>query len=172
MKTLEATCKGVGCMNSAPLLVCAAVGVILLAGGIRPDAQAADAVGPESVTNEYCPVLTDRKANPEIFSDYEGKRVYFCCQACKTEFGENPEKYLGPLPQFGGVEGHGGHGGISVAQFVKPMGLTTLVMLFATALAGFFRRRKPAVLLRWHKRLAVLTLACGAVHAFLVLIFH
>ncbi|MCD6392824.1 MAG: YHS domain-containing protein [Planctomycetes bacterium] len=154
------------------MLVCAAVGVILLAGNIRGDAQTGHAVGPESVTNEYCPVLTDKKVDPEVFSDYDGKRVYFCCQACKAEFGENPEKYLGRLPQFGSMEGHGEHGGVSAAQFVKPMGVTTLVMLFATASAGFLRRRKPAVLLRWHKRLAVATLACAATHAFLVLVFH
>jgi len=95
MKTVAATRKGVGCMNTAPMLICAAVGVILLAGNIRGDAQTGHAVGPESVTNEYCPVLTDKKVDPEVFSDYEGKRVYFCCQACKAEFGENPEKYLG-----------------------------------------------------------------------------
>jgi len=119
---MNATCKERRYTTSGCLLIGVVVGVILLAGGIGPDAQAADTIG--------------------------------------------------SLPQLADVEGHGGHSGINAAQFVKPMGLTTLVMLSATALAGFFRRRKPAVLLRWHKRLAVLTLACGAAHAFLVLIFH
>ena len=27
-------------------------------------------------------------------SDYQGKTYYFCCQGCKTEFDENPEKFI------------------------------------------------------------------------------
>lgn len=72
MKTVEATCKGVGCMNGGRLLIGAAVGVILLAGGIWGDAQTGHAVGSESVTNEYCPVLTDIKANQEFFFRLRG----------------------------------------------------------------------------------------------------
>ena len=29
----------------------------------------------------------------ELFTDFEGKRYYFCAQYCKDTFEENPEKY-------------------------------------------------------------------------------
>lgn len=46
-----------------------------------------------------CPVL----GNPikkEIFVDYQGKRVFFCCPECKEKFIADPQKYLPKLPQF------------------------------------------------------------------------
>ncbi|HBG26482.1 MAG TPA: YHS domain-containing protein [Phycisphaerales bacterium] len=35
-----------------------------------------------------------------VFVEYQGKKVYFCCEQCKGEFEKNPEKYLDKLPQF------------------------------------------------------------------------
>jgi len=29
-----------------------------------------------------------------VFTDYEGRRIYFCCEKCVGAFGENPQKYL------------------------------------------------------------------------------
>ncbi|MGA2027088.1 MAG: YHS domain-containing protein [Syntrophobacteraceae bacterium] len=40
-----------------------------------------------------CPVLGG-KINQEVFVDYQGKRIYFCCAACIDEFNKDPEKYL------------------------------------------------------------------------------
>jgi YHS domain-containing protein len=40
-----------------------------------------------------CPVMGG-KVNKEIYTDHEGKRVYFCCKACIGEFRKNPEKYV------------------------------------------------------------------------------
>ncbi|HUV40216.1 MAG TPA: YHS domain-containing protein, partial [Sedimentisphaerales bacterium] len=36
----------------------------------------------------------------DIYTDYKGRRVYFCCQACKTEFEKDPQEYVSKLPQF------------------------------------------------------------------------
>jgi len=35
-----------------------------------------------------------------IFVEYQGKKVYFCCAGCKDKFKAEPEKYLAKLPQF------------------------------------------------------------------------
>jgi len=46
-----------------------------------------------------CPVLGGA-INKDIFTEYKGKKVYFCCPSCKGEFEKNPEKYVSKLPQF------------------------------------------------------------------------
>ncbi len=51
-----------------------------------------------------CPV-TGMPIDKNIWTDYKGKRVYFCTQDCKEEFLKNPEKYLSKLPQFQGQGG-------------------------------------------------------------------
>jgi YHS domain-containing protein len=130
----------------------------------------------EQVTNAICPVMPDMKAEPDIFTDYEGKRIYFCCRNCKAAFGKNPKKYLSRLPQFGGSEAHAGHEGpgyeLTLTGFIKPVGITTLSLLVLTVAAALLRRRKPKLLLKWHKRLGITTLVFAAIHVILVLIAH
>ena len=46
-----------------------------------------------------CPVLGGA-INKDIFTEYKGKKVYFCCPACKPEFEKNPEQYIAKLPLF------------------------------------------------------------------------
>jgi hypothetical protein len=38
--------------------------------------------------------------NKDVFTEYKGKKVYFCCPGCQPEFEKNPEKYVTKLPQF------------------------------------------------------------------------
>jgi YHS domain-containing protein len=52
------------------------------------------------IEQKMCPVMTDMKINPEIFTEYKGKKVYFCCTDCKAKFEVEPEKYVANLPQF------------------------------------------------------------------------
>ncbi|OYT71616.1 MAG: hypothetical protein CFK52_07470 [Chloracidobacterium sp. CP2_5A] len=33
------------------------------------------------------------------YSDYRGKRYYFCCPACKPKFDKNPRKYIRALKE-------------------------------------------------------------------------
>jgi Cu(I)/Ag(I) efflux system membrane fusion protein len=47
-----------------------------------------------------CPVLKGNPIDPKIFVEYQGKKVYFCCNDCKAAFLKNPEKYVADLPQF------------------------------------------------------------------------
>ncbi len=32
--------------------------------------------------NAYCAVVLDDPVNPEVFTDYKGQRVGFCCKGC------------------------------------------------------------------------------------------
>ena len=59
--------------------------------------MAAEGVVAESVqtTDPVCGM----DQNPEgIHADYKGRRVYFCSEYCKGEFGKDPVKYLDKLP--------------------------------------------------------------------------
>ena len=46
-----------------------------------------------------CPVMKS-PIDKEIFVEYKGKKVYFCCADCKAVFEKDPEKYVKDLPQF------------------------------------------------------------------------
>jgi len=52
-----------------------------------------------AVEQKICPVVAG-PIDKNIYTDYKGKRVYFCCQGCKVEFEKDPEKYVPKLPQF------------------------------------------------------------------------
>jgi YHS domain-containing protein len=47
-----------------------------------------------------CPVMDGNPINKNIFVEYKGKKVYFCCEKCKATFEKDPEKYIANLPQF------------------------------------------------------------------------
>ncbi len=46
---------------------------------------------------ETCPVMGG-KIDKKIYTDYNGRRIYFCCESCKGAFAKEPEKYLKKLP--------------------------------------------------------------------------
>jgi YHS domain-containing protein len=47
-----------------------------------------------------CPVM-GYTINKKIYADYQGKRVYFCCGSCISEFKKDPEKYIKKLEDQG-----------------------------------------------------------------------
>ena len=58
--------------------------------------------------NEKCPLMTDDDIDGEQLVEYEGVKVFFCCQECRKVFNANP-KYvvkasLDLLPQFAGIK--------------------------------------------------------------------
>ncbi len=53
----------------------------------------------ENTEQTTCPVMGG-KIDKQYFTEYKGKKVYFCCPGCETEFLKDPEKYLSKLPQF------------------------------------------------------------------------
>ena len=42
---------------------------------------------------KMCPVMGN-PINKEVYSDYNGKRIYFCCKDCSEKFKENPDQYI------------------------------------------------------------------------------
>ena len=47
-----------------------------------------------------CPLMGG-KINKEIFADFDGKRVYFCCKGCVAPFNKEPAKYIKQLEDKG-----------------------------------------------------------------------
>ena len=47
-----------------------------------------------------CPVMDGMKIDKNVFVEYKGQKVYFCCNDCKGKFEAAPEKYVANLPQF------------------------------------------------------------------------
>jgi len=89
---------------SALALAVAASGTASAAGPGDDGAPAAPAALPAGA-NTMCPVLTDEPVDPAIWVDYQGRRVYLCCQRCRKKFLEDPVPYLAALeasPRAGG----------------------------------------------------------------------
>lgn len=144
------------------------------------------------IIQKTCPVMVGNKIDPNIFSEYQGKKVYFCCESCKANFDAAPEKYLARLPQFSTDEKeahvtqveaaeHEGHVheepesrslSFPWGRLIVPMGITTFSLLVLTFLAGWFMAKKRKLLFRWHRRLAIATLVSATIHALLVILFH
>jgi uncharacterized membrane protein len=53
----------------------------------------------EEVTNEFCPVMEGTPVSEDLYLDYRGVRVHFCCESCVTDFRNDPEKYVPLLPE-------------------------------------------------------------------------
>ncbi len=47
-----------------------------------------------------CPVQHG-KINKDLYVDYQGQRIYFCCKECIPIFQKNPEAYLERMRQEG-----------------------------------------------------------------------
>lgn len=66
------------------------------------DKKESSAVMGESKAQTVCPVMGG-KINKQFFTDYQGKRVYFCCGGCDETFTKEPDKYLAKLKDQGVV---------------------------------------------------------------------
>ncbi len=82
-----------GCQKDKPVVGTQTVATTAKEAAPAP-AQAAQT--PEQTT---CPVMGG-PINKSIFIEYQGKKVYFCCNGCPDMFKANPEKYISKLPQF------------------------------------------------------------------------
>ena len=49
-----------------------------------------------------CPVMGN-PINKEVFTDYKGMRIYFCCAGCIEPFQAEPEKYLKVIADRGEI---------------------------------------------------------------------
>ena len=82
-------------MSKLKSLVLVAVMAVCTAGAVLGSPLSAQAKAQTT-----CPVMGGN-INKNIFADYQGKRVYFCCNGCDAEFNKNPEKYLKMLEEQG-----------------------------------------------------------------------
>ncbi len=57
------------------------------------DTPAVAAVEPPAA-NTVCPVMEGNPIRKDLFVDYNGKRVYFCCPGCIPAFKADPGKYM------------------------------------------------------------------------------
>ncbi len=136
------------------------------------------------VVQKQCPVMVGNKIDPNIYTDYKSKRVFFCCQSCKSAFSKHPEKYLSRLPQFTSVDAgskieehdvHNHADEFSLASLAEPTGALTLVLVAVTVCLGVLRRvrkLKPRLLLKLHKIIGFCALGSGLIHATIILLGH
>ena len=54
----------------------------------------------EAKPQATCPVLAGN-IDKNVYADYKGKRIYFCCKGCDAEFNKDPGKYLKKLEEQG-----------------------------------------------------------------------
>lgn len=76
-------------MKSTVALIVALLAIIAVAFTVT----AGDTESSESKEKSDCPVMGG-KVNKEIYEEYNGERIYFCCESCREKFKEDPEKYL------------------------------------------------------------------------------
>lgn len=86
----------------------------LIAAGCKREeppatAPATQEAAAESGGQTLCPV-GGGKIDLAVFTEHQGKKVYFCCEGCIKPFEKSPEEFMAKLPQFGGQEepGEGG----------------------------------------------------------------
>jgi YHS domain-containing protein len=150
--------------------VCLAAGAFSIAGAQGPGGGSRAA---HEIVQTTCPVMVGNKIDPNIYTEYKGKRVYFCCPRCKAAFEADPERYLSGLPQFAAAQKREReHSGLGLGQLVEPFGLATLSLLILTFCFGYFMSKNRRLLFKWHRRLAYVTIVVALCHATLVLIAH
>jgi YHS domain-containing protein len=75
-------------------LIIMAISILFLLPGIVFSAER------ELKPQTTCPVLGDR-IDKNVYLDYEGQRIYFCCAGCKDTFLKEPEKYFKKIEEDG-----------------------------------------------------------------------
>jgi YHS domain-containing protein len=62
-------------------------------GKNQPGTKRESPGGTEVIAQKTCPVMGN-PIDPEVYLDYQGRRIYFCCPGCDEKFLADPEKYL------------------------------------------------------------------------------
>ncbi len=95
-------------MNTIQKLAVVALAATLLLSGckkkesppVTPANPQVAQTAPETKAQTECPVMGG-KIDKQYFADYEGKRVYFCCPACKEPFLKEPAKFVKQMEDQG-----------------------------------------------------------------------
>lgn len=92
--------KAAGCCDAKPAGCSSAKPADGCAGGVCP-IQKTGAPAADAKAQVTCPIMDGGKVNKKIFTDYEGKRVYFCCAGCVKTFQKDPAKYIKDMESKG-----------------------------------------------------------------------
>ncbi len=72
------------------------------------------------VVGDVCPVMGGQPV-PDVYVDYHGYRVFFCCSGCPPRFLAEPEKYMEKLRRMGAIpSGDGEQGAAAPAAGPNP----------------------------------------------------
>lgn len=85
------------------LVMVSGLAIVITLGGCEKKQEPTPPVqsqAAETIEQTTCPIMDGNKINKDIFVEYKGKKVYFCCPACVEQFNKDPEKYISKLPQF------------------------------------------------------------------------
>lgn len=52
-----------------------------------------DKANADAGNQELCPVM-GFYVTSEFYTDYQGKRIYFCCSPCPSDFKDAPDMYM------------------------------------------------------------------------------
>ncbi|MGA7561931.1 MAG: YHS domain-containing protein [Desulfobaccales bacterium] len=86
-------------MILALALAFASAGPVMAAGATQGLQDKSGTVQP-GAQQAVCPVLGN-KINKNIYTDYQGQRIYFCCPGCIDVFKKNPEACLKKMEEQG-----------------------------------------------------------------------
>jgi YHS domain-containing protein len=162
--------------------------LVLLVTSIVLAAQEAPPMGTADMQKE-CPVMVGSRVDPNLFTVYQGKKVYFCCASCKEAFEAHPERYLARLPQFAAPAAAAPPAGTTAAReplpgtpeetgsrefrpgsLIAPLGIAAFGAVAATVLTGLLRKLRPRFMLKLHKVLGVIALIVAAFHGSIVIL--
>jgi len=76
------------------IVITLAVGLLFSGYG-----SAADSPG-KGKPQVLCPVMGG-ETDKNVYTDYQGKRIYFCCSGCIDDFKKNPDKYMKQMEEKG-----------------------------------------------------------------------
>ena len=62
---------------------------------------ATEDVGSQAPTAQTTDAFSGKPVNKSIYADYEGKRIYFCCDGSRKSFDTDPEKYIAKFREQG-----------------------------------------------------------------------
>ena len=48
----------------------------------------------QTLKSQTTDIVSGKPMNRNIYTDYKGKRIYFCCDAGRSNFNMDPEKYI------------------------------------------------------------------------------
>ena len=77
------------------------ISMVLMVAFAATSVLAADPAAPGKAQT-ICPVM-GLAIDKKVYTDYQGKRVYFCCTQCKKDFQEDPAGYVKKLEDQGVV---------------------------------------------------------------------